>query len=63
MPMQPKSTKNLLNYSTYLVNPNKVILFKRSEGREFIFAERFAPEFIFEISQTVDPRIEREKDP
>jgi hypothetical protein len=50
MPMQPKSTKNLLNFSTYLVGPNKAIVFNRSEGREFLFAERFAPEFIYEIS-------------
>ena len=49
-PMQPKETKNLLTFTTYLVSPNKVIVTKRSEGRDFMLADRFAPELIYTIT-------------
>ena len=62
-PMQPKQTKNLVNHSTYLVGPNKVVIFQRSEGREYIFADRFAPEILFVFTQSVQPGIEQETDP
>jgi len=49
-PMQPKSTKNLQSYSTYLVGPNKAVAFMHSKGREFMFSDRFAIEFFFEFT-------------
>lgn len=58
--MQPKSTNNLLSFDTYLVGPDKVIILESSQGREFMYADRFHIEFIIEVSQTVDPRVEHE---
>ena len=62
-PMQPKSTKNELTFSTYLVSPNKVIITQQVQGRDFIFADRFQTEYMFDLTQTVDPRIDLETDP
>ena len=45
--MQPKSTKNLLKWSTYLISPTKVIMFMRCDGREYMFCDRFSAEYIF----------------
>lgn len=56
--MQPKSTKNLVNFTTYLVGPDKVIAVEKSQGRDFIFADRFFVEFLILITQKVDPGIE-----
>ena len=63
VPLQPKSTKTLLSYATYLIGPNKVIIFNRSQGREFIFADRFRVEIVYILTQKVDPQIENEQDP
>ena len=35
----------------------------QNQGREFVFADRFAVEFVQEFTQTVDPAIENESDP
>ena len=52
--MQPKETKNLLTYTTYLISPDKVVVTQRSQGREFMLADRFAPELIYIVTQRVD---------
>ena len=62
-PMQPKQTKNLLHYNTYLISPNKVVITQRSEGREFMLSDRFAPEFIYIVTQTVNRSFQNENDP
>lgn len=60
---EPKITKNILKYSTYLISPNKVVITVFSEGREYTFCDRFTPQFLYIITQSVDPRIEEETDP
>ena len=59
---EPKLTKSICRYSTYLVSHNKVVITMQSEGREFTFCDRFSPQFIYIITQSVDPRIEEETD-
>ena len=46
-PFQPKSTKQLMHYSIYLISPQKIIIAMRSEGRDFMFADRFVVENIY----------------
>ena len=60
--MAPKLTKNTLRYTRYLVSPNKVAILMRSDGRDFMFADRFSCEFLYIVTQKVDPRIEHERD-
>ena len=56
--MQPKSTKNLVNVSTYLVGPDKVIAVEKTQGRDFMLSDRFFVEFLIFINQKVDPGID-----
>ena len=34
----------------------------RSDGRDFMFADRFSCEFLYILTQSVDPRVEQERD-
>ena len=49
-PMAPKLTKNRLRYTRYLVSPNKVAILMRSDGRDFMFADRFSCEFLYIVT-------------
>lgn len=40
-PMQPSSTKNLITVNTYLISPSKVVITQQSQGRDFMFSDRF----------------------
>ena len=45
------------------MSPDVAIVYERSQGRDYLFADRFEIEFVSHIKQTVDPRITTETDP
>lgn len=61
--MAPKQTKQHVSFSTYLIGPNKAVVYQTSQGRDYMFSDRFTIDILFTMTQTVDPNIENETDP
>ena len=59
----PATTEHKVTYTSYFINPGKIILTGVCKGFDFTFAERFVVEERFELTQIVNHTAMDEPDP
>ena len=59
----PATTDHLVSFTSYFINPGKIILSGVCKGFEYTFADRFEVEERFELTQVVKPGAMDEPDP
>jgi hypothetical protein len=63
IPLQPAQTENKCSYKTWFISPAKTVSIMVSVGRNYTFCDRFNPEQIITLTQTVKPGAMNEPDP